>query len=287
MTQTEVNAMLVRLYKAYEHNRYFEHGDTFGFELEAALRHELQLIIDDYTIYQRAEIKNAFGDHIGNHDLVIADASAAPLRVSTTGRGVALTPQSVRATLEVTATLTPAKLRLDLDKVLTTRSYPRPPDEPDTEWNTVHGQQMPYFRISSGIVAFHSRMTLPMIALALEERAKLVGYANVPQFVTVLNRGHVFWCRAATGMPWSWPAVGDRAMYRSLWRHRHSNYFSVNHPAGALVALLDQLEQVAAIFDLQRRGHQPRPPRRTYIGLVAGMPVFPDGVPNPYLPADA
>ncbi|WP_234332106.1 hypothetical protein, partial [Streptomyces sp. NRRL F-5650] len=201
---------------------------------------------------------------------VVTDPLVPPHIVSTSGRHTVVDPQTVHSALEIKSTLDSPKLREALDHLFTLQNAPRASINPAVQLDVrLHGQVFPYVPVSGGIVAYTSKLSLSAIASKIEEWAVSRSPEVWPNFVTVLDRGHLMWCNPLAGNPRPWAMPGDKL----LWYSRNE----ATDPIAAFTALMEVLAQPWNV-----PGTKPvaRSPKITG-GIKIGSATRPPGVPEP------
>ncbi|MFJ9034460.1 DUF6602 domain-containing protein [Streptomyces sp. NPDC102274] len=262
---------IVGLGYEFDRSETLGHSDALGFEREDAIRRILAYQFPEYAVLHRSVVRSRLGKpSYGQHDIVISDCLVPPHIVSTSGRHMVVDPQAVHSALEIKSTLDSIELPKALKHLSAIKGAPRVSVEPSVHMKVqLHGKTFPYVPISAGIVAYRSKLSLSTIASRIEKWAVNQSPELWPNFVTVLDRGHLMWCSPHTGDLHSWGMEGDRM----LW-------FSCADPTDPIAAFSNSMESLAQCWNVPGTKPVVRPPKITG-GVKIGSATRPPGVPEP------
>ncbi|GAA3854231.1 hypothetical protein GCM10027360_63890 [Amycolatopsis echigonensis] len=193
-----------------------------------------------------------------------------PHRVLRNGRAL-IVPRSVHAAIEVKSTLDSKSLVASLDHLAQLKRAARC-DVEGTFQVIIGDREFPYVPISGGVFAYHSDLRLSLIAERIRDWAGRNPHELWPNFVTILNRGHLGWVDPSSGEVRTTPHRDDVPMW-----------YEPTDPCGPLVGLVYTLEGLSRWWRAPGTPWLPLPrpiPRRT-VGMKIGRPVRPVGVPEP------
>jgi hypothetical protein len=188
---------VVRLDHEYQHSADLTNPDDIGGEREAALLELLRCRFGGYPLLQRATVQDADGRSYKQHDVLFADPWVAPHRILRSGR-VLIGSRGVHAVIEVKSTLTSKSLVASLEHLAELKRAPRC-DSDRTFRVTIGDRNFPYIPINGGIFAYRSHLRLSVIAQRIQDWAERNPHELWPNFVTVLNRGHMSWVEPLNG----------------------------------------------------------------------------------------
>jgi hypothetical protein len=200
--------------------------------------------------------------------VLFADPRVAPHRILRSGR-VLIAPRGVHAVIEVKSTLTSTSLVASLEHLAELKRAPRC-DSDGTFRVTIGDRSFPYVPINGGIFAYRSHLRLSVIAQRIQDWG-----ANPhelwPNFVTVLNRGHMSWVEPSSGAVRN-PPHRDDVM---VW-------YEPTDPCGPLVGLVSTLHGLSRWWRAPGTPwiSLPRPSGRGTVGMKIGRAVRPPGVPE-------
>lgn len=245
------------------------HPDDTGSEREAALLELLQSRFREYPIIQRATVQNLGGTSYKQHDIVFADPEVPPHRVLRSGRAL-ITPRSVHAAVEVKSTLGSKNLVASLDHLAQLKRAARC-DVDGTFKVTIGDREFPYVPISGGIFAYRSDLRLSLVAERIHDWAKRNPHELWPNFVTILNRGHLGWIDPSSGEVRTTPHRNDVPMW-----------YEPTDPCGPLIGLVHTLEGLSRWWRAPGTPWRPlpKPLPPTNVGMKIGRPVRPVGMPD-------
>lgn len=259
---------VIRLNQEYQLSAKLVHGDDIGAEREAALLEMLVCWFGEFRLLQRATVQDQQGIAYGQYDIVFADRRVPPYRTLRRGN-VVISPHGVHAAVEVKSTLTSRELLSSLDGLARLKSAPRC-DVNGPEVVSIGNRSFPYMPICGGIFAYRSELQPSSIAARVEDWARSHTHELWPNFVVVLDRGMVMWCKPSDGRPRSWPHVEDVTMW-----------FELGDPSSPLVGLVSVIEGLSRSWHTPGTPWQKRPRRNVPLGIKIGRAVLPPDVPTP------
>ncbi|MFJ8430424.1 DUF6602 domain-containing protein [Kitasatospora sp. NPDC094019] len=275
VTLRELIRHVVDLEQVYRSSPALRRSSDIGTARELALKAVVEAVLPEFTVLHQACIHDQESDKFyDEHDLVVADPRVDSHLTLPDGRRVWIDPRGVHAVIEVKSTLTTTELTKALDHVARVqRAARRAIGEVRLNYQAGDGTTLPYIPIRAGIFAFRSRLSLATVSERVTQWAVGRPPGDWPQFVTVLDRGHLSWWNLATSGRLPWPHPGDK-----LFRQEH-------HPGktdetAPLAAMASHLDSLVEVFHVP--GTKPgRRSRRIPYGVGTGIPVLPEGVSDP------